>query len=216
MALARCSALLTRRNAGVQRGGGLGGGPAEDVPGDERRSLARRQDLESGQERELDRLAGDRDRLRLLLARGDLVEEPVWVGRQPRDLADVPQGGQPARAAPEGIETDVGRDAVQPGANERAAVERVARPPRPEERLLDRILGFVEGRQHPVAVDVELAPVSLGEGRECGLLTGERDRDPLGHAAASSTFTTASRQSRLTSWTSQVLPSGSSNGMNVA
>ena len=131
-------------------------------------------------------------------------------------LADGPQGGQPARAAPDSVEADVGRDAVQPRADERAAVEGVARPPRPQERLLDRILGLVERGEHPVAVDVELAPVSLGEGRERGLPTGERARDPLGHAAASSTLTTWTRQSRLTSWTSQVLPSGSWNGMNVA
>ena len=94
---------------------------------------------------------------------------------------------------------------------------RVAGPPRPQERLLDRVLGLVKRGEHPIAVDVELAPVSLGEGRECGLPTGERGRGLIGHAAASSSsFTTWTFQSRLTSWTSQVLPSGSWNGMNVA
>ena len=55
--------------------------------------------------------------------------------------------------------------------------------------------------------DVEFAPVSLGEGREGGLPTGERGRDLVGHALA---------PSRLTSWTIHVLPSGSWNDMNVA
>ena len=105
---------------------------------------------------------------------------------------------------------------------QRAAVEAVARPPGAQERLLDRVLGLVERGEHPVAVDVELAAVSLGEGRERGLPTGEQRRAagrgsrPVGHAATSSSLTTWSFQSRLTSWTSQVLPSGSWNGMNVA
>ena len=92
----------------------------------------------------------------------------------------------------------------------------IACPPRPQERLLHGVVGLVERGQHPVAVDVQLAPVSLGEGRERGLPTGERGRDRVGHAATSSSFTTWTFQSRLTSWTSQVLPSGSWNGMNVA
>ena len=87
--------------------------------------------------------------------------------------ANDPHRGQPARAAPQAVEADVRRDPVEPGPNERAAVERLARPPRPQERLLDGVLGLVERGEHPVAVDVELAPVSLGEGRECGLPTGE-------------------------------------------
>ena len=36
-----------------------------------------------------------------------------------------------------------------------------------QERLLHRVLGLVERGQHPVAVDVQLTPVPLGEGGEC-------------------------------------------------
>lgn len=64
----------------------------------------------------------------------------------------------------------------------------------------------IERREHPVAVDVQFAPVSLGEGRECELPTGERGGPSLiRHAAASasSILTTWTFQSRFTSWTSQ-------------
>jgi len=35
--------------------------------------------------------------------------------------------------------------------------------PRPQERLLHEILGFLEGAEHPVAVHVQLPPVALHE-----------------------------------------------------
>ena len=53
----------------------------------EHRALARRQELDHGDVRQLDRLARDDDGVRLLLGRRDLVEQPVRVGLQPRDLA---------------------------------------------------------------------------------------------------------------------------------
>ena len=40
-------------------------------------------------------------------------------------------------------------------------VERLARPPGAQERLLQRVLGLLEGAEHPVAVHVQLAPVAL-------------------------------------------------------
>jgi len=119
-------------------------------------------------------------------------------------------------AAADGIEADVRGDLVQPRSDERA-LEAVSVPPGAEERLLDGVIGLVKRGEHAVTVDVELAPVSLGEGREGGLPTGEGGRVLIGLAAASSSsFTTWTFQSRLTSWTSQVFPSGSWNGMKVA
>ena len=67
---------------------------------------------------------------------------------------------------PTEIEYDVGRDPVEPGPKHRAAVEAVAGAPRTQERLLYGVLRIVERREHPVAVDVELAPVTLGESGE--------------------------------------------------
>jgi hypothetical protein len=38
--------------------------------------------------------------------------------------------------------------------------------PGPEERLLDHVLGFLERAEHPVAVDMELPPVTLRQRHE--------------------------------------------------
>ena len=84
--------------------------------------------------------------------------------------------GQPPRPAAQQVEAHVRRDAVEPCPDKRAAVERVAAAPRAQERLLHRVLGLVERGQHPVAVDVQLAPVPLGERRERGLLARDRRR----------------------------------------
>jgi hypothetical protein len=35
--------------------------------------------------------------------------------------------------------------------------------PRPQQRLLDQVLGLLEGAEHAVAVHVDLAPVALGQ-----------------------------------------------------
>ena len=70
--------------------------------------------------------------------------------------------------APEHVEAHVRRDAIEPGTEQRAAVERVAAAPRAQERLLHGVLRLVERGEHPVAVDVQLAPVALGEAREVG------------------------------------------------
>ena len=59
----------------------------------------------------------------------------------------------------------------------------VAAPPRPEERLLHGVLGLVERGEHPVAVDVELAPVPLGERGERGLGRGHPSEPVAGDAA---------------------------------
>jgi hypothetical protein len=195
------------RDRGFEDRRGLARRPAQDIARDQRRALSRREDLERGQERELDRLARHDYCLRLLFARGHLVEQAIRVRTEPRNLDERAEGSWAARRASEHIEADIGCDPVEPGPDRRATVGGVVRPPRPEERLLDGVLRLVERGQHPVAVDVEFAPVPLGEGRECGLPTGERGRDLVGQAVA---------PSGLTSWTIQVLPSTSWNEMNVA
>ena len=79
----------------VERRRRLAGRPVEDVAGDQRRALARRQELESGEEGERDRLALDDDRVGFVGARGDLVEQAVGIGRQPRDLDERPRPRSP-------------------------------------------------------------------------------------------------------------------------
>src|SRR5215469_9824063 len=89
-------------------------------------------------------------------------------------------------AAAQHVEADVRRDAIQPRSQHRAALEALAATPGAQVRLLYRVLGVVEGREHPVAVDVQLTPVALGLRRE----------SRVGHV-------------RLTSCSTHTLPSGS-------
>ena len=178
VARARWSALLAAATLVSSRRRRLGRRPAEHVADDQRRALSRRQDLQGGEERELDRLALDDDRVRLLVARRDLVQQPVRVRLQPRHLGEGVQHRHPPGPAPDHVEADVRRDPVQPR-TERAPPRTVAAAPRPQERLLHGVLRLVERGEHPVAVDVQLAPVALGELGEGGLVLGDR----AGHAA---------------------------------
>ncbi len=86
---------------------------------------------------------------------------------QPRDLA---ARRRRARALLERVQAGVGRDPVQPRAQRRAARVGLARAPRAQERLLREVLGLLEGAEHPVAVDLQLAAVALDERREGGLV----------------------------------------------
>ena len=58
------------------------------------------------------------------------------------------------------------RDAVEPGPEQRAALEARAAPPGAQHRFLHHVLGFVEGPEHPIAVHMELPPVWFRDGRE--------------------------------------------------
>ena len=83
-----------------------------------------------------------------------------------------------------------------------------------QERLLHRVLGLVERGQHPVAVDVQLSPVPLGEGGERELVTRDRRAHRLIHVPE--WFRTIHRHAfvRSTSCSSQMLPSGSVKSAN--
>ena len=200
VARARCSALLAAATLVSSRDAvSLAGQPSTSRT-IKRRALPRRQDLQRGEERQLDRLALDDDRVRLVVARRDLVQQAVRVRLEPRHLGERVQRRHSPRPAPDHVEADVGRDAVEPGA-EQLALEPRAAAPRAQERLLDGVLRLVERGEHPVAVDVQLAPVALGERGEGGLVLGDR----VGHAAG---------LPFRTSWRTQLLPSGSLKSAN--
>jgi hypothetical protein len=57
--------------------------PAEHVAHDQHRSLARRQQLDRGEERDLDRLPGHDHDVRLVVARGDSLQQMVGIRLQP-------------------------------------------------------------------------------------------------------------------------------------
>src|SRR5438094_124204 len=74
---------------------------------------------------------------------------------------------RPCAALPsvEHVEADVRRNPVEPGPERRPSLEAIEAPPRPDQRLLHRILR-VERSQHPVAERCELHPVLLEPGVE--------------------------------------------------
>jgi hypothetical protein len=201
---------VRRGDARLEQGCRLAGPPAQHVAGDQRGALSRWQELQGCQKRELDRLPLDDHRVRLLGARGYLVEQRVRIRLEPRHFGKRVHRRQPPRAASDRIQADVRRDAVEPRSDEGAALEAVAAAPRAQERLLHGVFGLIERGQHPIAVDMQLAPVALRHGRKCRPFSGwGRVRVPgflprCGHRAWC-----------LTSWTSQPFPSGSLSERNV-
>ncbi len=169
-------------SGGVERLGGLGGRPAQDVAQDQHGALARRQVLQRGDEREPDGvlLGDDHGGVRHRLQPRDLVVELERVTGHLVHGAE-PGGQRAARPALEVGQADVGGDAVEPGTHRRTALEGVRRLPGPDQRLLDEVLGLVHGPAHPVAVRQQLALVALGESREVVELGGL----DVGHAESS-------------------------------
>jgi hypothetical protein len=146
-----------RRDRRLEDLGGLAGRAVQDVAQDEHGARQRREVLDRGEERQLDRLPGDDGVLGAVLAGRQLGEQRVGIGLQPQDLA---VGGRHPRALVERVEAGVRRDLVEPGTQRRAALELLAPAPGAQERLLHEVLGLLQGARHPVAVDVQLAGVA--------------------------------------------------------
>ena len=91
------------------------------------------------------------------------------VQRQVRERVDRLR---PARAALQLVQARVGRDPVQPGLKLGPRLEPLQRPPRPQQRLLDDVLGSCDGAEHPVAVHLERVPVRLDQLAKRPLVTG--------------------------------------------
>src|SRR2546421_13077810 len=72
-------------------------------------------------------------------------------------------------------EADVCGDGVQPGAELRAWLVALGAFPRAQHRLLERVVRVVERAEHPVAVEMERAPVWLDQERERLLVHHLRD-----------------------------------------
>ena len=128
---------------GLEELGGLGGRPAEHVAQDEHGTLAARELLDRGQERELhalvQRVAGRRVGRRRRRGLGGL-------------FGDRQHGPRPARPRLELVEAGVGGDAEEPGLDGRAALEARATAPGAQERLLDGVLGVCGRAEQAVAV----------------------------------------------------------------
>jgi len=156
-----------------ERLGHLRGGEGEHLPQDQHGALTRWQMLERGEERELQGLAllvsGLRDgvpvrELELLVrVRIDPVIHELF-GLRPH----VRRGGggsfivdrqHPLRPPADSVETDVGRDPIQPRPESAPAVEPGQPSLRPEHGVLEHVFGVVERAEHPVAVGMELRSV---------------------------------------------------------
>ena len=79
-------------------------------------------------------------------------------GRRP----DITSCGRRALVA-QRVQAAVGRDRVQPGAQRRASLELLEPAPGRQQRLLEQVLGVLQRAEDPVAVELELAPVGLGQ-----------------------------------------------------
>ena len=90
---------------------------------------------------------------RLFLRGRELVEEAVGVGLQVRveRLDGLALFEHPQR--------DVGRDAVQPGAQRGAGLESRQAAPGSQQGLLQRVVGVMEVAQHAIGVQVQRAAV---------------------------------------------------------
>jgi hypothetical protein len=168
------------RHRGLQQLGGLGGAPAQHLPQDEHGSLPRRELLQGHHEGQRHRLAllGDRSRVGAVV--GQVVQEPVRVGLQPRHLGTLRSGRD--AATPAGLEhpqAGGGGDPVQPGAQRSASLEGVQVPPGPQQGLLGGVLGVVEGAQHPVAVHVQLTDMRRHQQPEPRLVARQRRPEQL-------------------------------------
>jgi hypothetical protein len=181
--LQRCSRPLQRAvhrgDARLEQRRHVSCRPAEHVAQDQRRPLPRRQELDGGEERQLDRLPGSDDISRLRPAFLNPFQKSVRVRLQPRQIGRGRKrsAGIRRRRAHlmrqhsswqplQRIQAKVRGDPVKPGPEQRTALEFGAPPPRPQECLLHVILGILHRAEHPIAVHLQLAPVHLGQPRE--------------------------------------------------
>jgi hypothetical protein len=146
----------------------------ENVAQDENGELARRQHLKGGHEGQGDGFGLLVAGLRAELHADRILEEGVGIGLEPYDLAepgrlgrgDVPRhGGSPAGRAMR-VEAPVGGDPVEPGADRGAPLESSEALPGSQQRVLEGVLGVLEGSEHPVAVHLQLPAVRLGQRSE--------------------------------------------------
>ena len=166
-------AAVDRRGRRAQQLRHLGGRPLQHVPQDQHRALPGGQVLQRRDERQPDTRPRGRDGRRVLPVLGD---PHVGERLQPRHLRRCLQRrlrvvGRPAQtgrqrpaAAPlDRGQTHIGRDPIQPSPHRRPALEPLVRPPRPQERLLDQVLGLIHRTQQSVAVSQQLTAEPAGQ-----------------------------------------------------
>src|SRR5262249_24970163 len=153
--------------------------PPQHIAQKERGALLRRQELDQGEERQLDRLLRQNERIRSEQRVRDWLKpghfgKGFWIAA--RIVVRYPGELRPSSVGRDHIETCVRCDAIQPRAKRSISFEALSVLPRAGERLLHGIFGIVERAQHAIAVDQQLAPVLFCEGVEGGLVSRPNGR----------------------------------------
>ena len=89
------------------------------------------------------------------------LAQPGWFWRF--DTGHVPLLGRAPAGRTARVEALVGGDPVEPGAQRGAPLEPCEPSPRGQQRVLDGVLGILQGPEHSIAVHLELAAVRLGQ-----------------------------------------------------
>ena len=161
----------------------LSGRPAERVAKEQDGALPGRQVLDGGEVGDLHRLPAHGYGVGLLPCGCRRLEQVIGIRLQPRDLFgrvhrdrkigarrhDI-RGQNTPTAAFQRVEAHVRGDPVQPRADRGPALERRPGLPCAQERLLEGVVGVINGAEHPVAVDVEPPPVLVDQASECRLV----------------------------------------------
>ena len=168
---------VRRGHAHLEQLGGLAGRPAQHVAQDQHRPLPWRQVLHGDQERQLDRLPGHHHGCPARRRSGRAAGPGRAAARTPRPGCRRPAARRLPGMALQVVQAGVGGDPVEPGPERRAPGVGLAAPPGPQEGLLHHVLGVGEGAEHPVAVHLQLASMSLHQRAERGLVTALRRGD---------------------------------------
>jgi hypothetical protein len=165
---------VDRRLRGTQHRRDLDRSKAHHVAQHEHRALARRQVLQRRHERQAHGLAGLVARLGSGRPIGHAVQERVRVRLQPHRLDAATRLGQLARGVPwrrprpprrraQRVQAPIRRDPVQPRAQRGSRLVAIQAAPRGEQGLLHQVLGVLHRPDDPVAVQLQLAPVGIGQ-----------------------------------------------------
>src|SRR5262249_8586686 len=146
----------------------------QHIPQDQRRALARWQELQRSNEGQRYRFSSLIARLRPWRAVGELVEQRVGIGVEPQDLAAAARlwavyrrhtALHPA-AAPvcaQQVQAAAGGDPIQPGSERRASFKGAQTLPGSQQRLLQRLLGVVQRAKDTITMRLQLAAVRCDE-----------------------------------------------------
>src|SRR6516165_11706630 len=170
---------LDRRLGCVEHVGDFGRAIPEHLAQHQRCTLAGRQVLQRGREREPHGLPRRVTRLRPRGGTADPLKQYVGVRVEPHRLGHP--GGLwrfghrrylpwAALAVAERVQAAIGGDPVQPGPERGALLEAGQPVPCRQQRLLQYFLGVVERPKDSVAVQMQLPPVRLDQRGECQLV----------------------------------------------